>query len=259
MARMFGTDGVRGIANEKLNGELAFKLGQASAKVLTGAVHKARILIGMDTRISGDMLESALVAGICSAGAEADILGVIPTSAVAHLTRQYGADAGAMISASHNSFEYNGIKFFNGNGYKLADSIEDQIEELVKTGIGDGFAHRPDGGAQGAPEKCEGGICGVSRIHDQRAAGRAEDCFGLRQRLGIRHCAGSLFRKLGAEVFAYHYSPDGTNINDNCGSTHPKHLRLLVQEMGADVGLAFDGDADRMIAVDERGLPGRWG
>lgn len=131
---MFGTDGVRGVANDKLNCDLAYKLGQAAAVVLTSAVHKAKILIGRDTRISGDMLESALIAGICSAGAEADTLGVIPTSAVAHLTRHYGADAGAVISASHNSFEYNGIKFFNGQGYKLADMIEDEIERLVLSG-----------------------------------------------------------------------------------------------------------------------------
>ena len=203
MARMFGTDGVRGIANEKLNGELAFKLGQASAKVLTGAVHKARILIGMDTRISGDMLESALVAGICSAGAEADILGVIPTSAVAHLTRQYGADAGAMISASHNSFEYNGIKFFNGNGYKLADSIEDQIEELVKTGIGEDL---PTGLMVGRRVRLKNA---KEEYAEVLASTIKERLDGLKIVLDCANgsasvIAPSLFRKLGAEVFAYH-------------------------------------------------------
>ena len=132
--RMFGTDGVRGIANDTLTGELAYKLGQASAEVLTGEGHRAKILIGMDPRISAVMLEFAMVAGICSAGADACTLGVIPTSAVAHLTRFYEADAGVVISASHNSYEYNGIKIFNANGYKLADEIEDKIEELVKNG-----------------------------------------------------------------------------------------------------------------------------
>ena len=134
MGKLFGTDGVRGIANEKLSCMLAFQLGQAAAKVLTNEVHQAKILIGKDTRISGDMLESALIAGICSAGAEACTLGVIPTSAVAHLTRHYEADAGAVISASHNTVEYNGIKFFNNKGYKLADAIEEEIEKLVLEG-----------------------------------------------------------------------------------------------------------------------------
>ena len=125
MGRMFGTDGVRGVANTELTAELAYKLGRAGAYVLTEGTHKPKILVAKDTRISGDMLEAALVAGILSVGAEAIVIGVIPTPAVAHLTRQYGADAGVMISASHNPVEYNGIKFFNSNGYKLSDQLED--------------------------------------------------------------------------------------------------------------------------------------
>ena len=253
MARMFGTDGVRGIANERLNGELAFRLGQASARVLTSAVHKARILVGMDTRVSGDMLESALVAGICSAGAEADILGVIPTSAVAHLTRHYEADAGVMISASHNSFEYNGIKIFNGQGYKLADEIEDEIEKLVTSG--DVALDLPTGILVGRRVKLKKALDEYAdflcETTDLRLAGIkiVLDCANGSASV----IAPQVFERLGAEVYAYHDEPDGININDNCGSTHPGHLRQLVKELGADMGLAFDGDADRLIAVDNHG------
>ena len=180
MGRLFGTDGVRGIANEKLDCALAFKLGQAAAKVLTNEVHKAKILIGKDTRISGDMLESALIAGICSAGAEACTLGVIPTSAVAHLTRYYEADAGAVISASHNTVEYNGIKFFNAKGYKLADAIEDEIEKLVLGGIG---GELPTG--LGA-EKRAPGICGFPGRIQPGSAGWPQSRAGLRKRRFFR-------------------------------------------------------------------------
>ena len=135
MGRMFGTDGVRGIANTELTAKLAYNLGRAGAYVLTEGTHKPRILVAKDTRISGDMLESALVAGILSVGAEAIILGVVPTPAVAHLTREYNADAGVMISASHNPVEYNGIKFFDGKGYKLSDSLEDEIQRVIECGF----------------------------------------------------------------------------------------------------------------------------
>lgn len=251
MGRLFGTDGVRGIANEKLSCDLAFALGRAAATVLTSEVHKARILIGKDTRISGDMLESALIAGICSAGAEAATLGVIPTSAVAHLTRHYDADAGAVISASHNSFEYNGIKFFNGQGYKLADHIEDQIEALV---------------ASGPKKELPTGLNVGRRVNMKNARQEYTDFLwksgiplaGMKVVLDCANGAASaiapeVFGRLGATVYPYYDSPDGTNINDNCGSTKPNHLRMLVSELGADVGLAFDGDADRLIAVDEHG------
>ena len=252
MGRMFGTDGVRGIANAGLSGELAFKLGQASAEVLTGEVHRAKILIGMDTRISADMLEFAMVAGICSAGADACTLGVIPTSAVAHLTRYYEADAGVVISASHNSFEYNGIKIFNRDGYKLADEIEDQIEHIVKNGSQKTL---PTGLGVGRRVKLKNGIEEYIKF---LSGTTAESLSGLKIALDCVNGAASMvapevFRRLGAEVICFYNSPDGTNINDNCGSTHPENLSRLVSEMGADIGLAFDGDADRLIAIDEFG------
>jgi phosphoglucosamine mutase len=254
MGRLFGTDGVRGLANEKLTCELAYKLGQAGAYVLTNEVHKAKILIGKDTRISGDMLESALIAGICSVGAEAMIAGVIPTPAIAHLTRNYGADAGVMISASHNTVEYNGIKFFSSKGYKLQDEIEERIESIIidetesfelPTGINVGRKVV----IKNASEEYR------DFLHystDQRFRGLKVilDC----AHGAASHIAPSVFRRLGAEIIPYYNTPDGTNINDNCGSTHPNTLATLVQELGADIGLAFDGDADRLIAVDERGV-----
>ena len=254
MARLFGTDGVRGVANETLTCDLAYKLGLACAFVLTNEVHKARIVIGKDTRISGDMLESALVSGICSAGADAVCLGVVPTSAVAYLTRYYGADAGVVISASHNTVEYNGIKFFNSNGYKLADEIEDQIEDIVKnkmnqlslpTGIKVGTKHTLENAA-------EDYISYLISTADM-------DLSGLKVALDCANGAAStiapqVFERLGAKVSPYYNQPDGTNINDHCGSTHPMGLTGIVKEIGADIGLAFDGDADRLIAVDENGV-----
>ncbi len=254
MGRLFGTDGVRGVANEKLTCELAFKLGQAGATVLTNEVHKAKILIGKDTRISGDMLESALIAGICSVGAEAMIAGVIPTPAIAHLTREYGADAGVMISASHNTVEYNGIKFFSKEGFKLPDELEEKIERIIldeydsiKLPMGVSLGRKVM--LKNASEEYRDFLHTTT---DQRFR-------GLKVILDCAHGAAShiapyVFRRFGAEVVAYYNSPDGTNINDLCGSTHPEALAAFVQEEGADIGLAFDGDADRLIAVDERGV-----
>ncbi len=254
MGRLFGTDGVRGIANEKLSCELAFKLGQAGAYVLTSSVHKARILIGRDTRISGDMLESALVAGICSVGAEAVVAGVIPTSGVAFLTRDYGADAGIVISASHNTAEYNGIKFFSSDGKKLPDEIEDRIEAIIldgseliehKTGVNVG--------------RRVGALNALAEYKEFLLGTTDTNLRGLKIVLDCAHGAASVvgpraFQELGATVVPYYNTPDGTNINDNCGSTHPQKLTQLVTELGADMGFAFDGDADRLIAVDEHGV-----
>lgn len=253
MGRLFGTDGVRGLANSELTGKLAFELGQAGAYVLTMAKHKPRILIGRDTRISGDMLEAALIAGICSVGAEAIVAGVIPTPAVAYLTRHYGADAGVVISASHNSMEYNGIKFFDKNGYKLPDELENRIESIIL----DKAETMP------APIGVEVGrrvrIRNAVRDYVEFLKGTVDtDLDGLKIVLDCANgaayeAAPMVLGSLGAEVITTYHTPDGTNINDYCGSTHPEKLQSLVLETGADVGLAFDGDADRLIAVSELG------
>ena len=253
MARLFGTDGVRGVANEKLTCELAYKLGQAGAYCLTNAVHKARILIGKDTRISGDMLESAMIAGICSVGAEAVVAGVMPTPAIAFLTRHFETDAGVMISASHNTVEYNGIKFFNSKGYKLADEIEDRIESIIVNGSEE--INLPTGISVGRKVP----IAKALEDYVEHLASSTDISLeGIKVVLDCANGAASqaapeVFKRLGATVYPMYNDPDGTNINDNCGSTHPTNLARKVAEMGADVGLAFDGDSDRLIAVDSHG------
>ena len=254
MARLFGTDGVRGIANTELSCELAFRLGQASAYVLASDVHRPTILVGRDTRLSGEMLESALVAGICSVGARAVLVEVLPTPAIAYLTRFYEADAGAVISASHNTVEYNGIKFFDKNGYKLPDAIEDRIEEIVTGGMPTDF-EMPIGERVGRPVRQRNAtrryVDFVKETTNVRLDGLhvVLDC----AQGASYEVAPMVFKELGAKVSCYYHEPDGTNINDNCGSTHPRRLCELVRELGADVGFAFDGDADRLMAVDERG------
>ncbi|NLX69690.1 MAG: phosphoglucosamine mutase [Clostridiales bacterium] len=253
MSRLFGTDGVRGIANKDLTFELAFKLGQAGAYILSKNKDKPRILIGKDTRASGDMLESALVAGICCAGGEALLAGIVTTPAVSYLTRHYGVDAGVVISASHNSMEYNGIKFFDGRGYKLPDEIEDEIEAVIR----ENNAEIP------APTGPEIGrkVCAPNAVQDYISFLRNTidvELSGLKIALDCANGAAYkiaplVFSQLGAEVHTIHNTPDGININENCGSTHPEQLQEFVVKIGADVGLAFDGDADRLIAVDETG------
>lgn len=254
MGRLFGTDGVRGVANQELTAELAYKLGRAGAYVLTSETnHIPRILVGMDTRISGYMLKSALIAGICSVGAEAVDVGVVPTAAIAYLTRCYSADAGVVISASHNPFEFNGIKFFNGKGYKLSDSIEDRIEKIIKEGAEE--IPRPVGeniGRLSIKERAaEDYVLFLKSISDV-------DFKGLKVALDCANGAAykvapEALRRLGAEVHIINDAPNGININMNCGSTHCDGIRQFVLETGADVGLSFDGDADRLIAVDEKG------
>jgi phosphoglucosamine mutase len=254
MARLFGTDGVRGVANEELTPQLAMQLGQAGAYVLTKEnAHKPTIMVGCDTRISGDMLANALMAGVCSVGANAVYVGVVPTPAVAYLTKKYKVDAGVVISASHNPVEFNGIKFFDGNGYELPDAMEDEIEALIKSDM-NGIKF-PTGS-------------GVGKIK-YRTDAREEyinhaiqsvpiDLSGMKI---VVDCAeGASFytsvealKELGAEVVAIHNNPDGTNINANCGSTHMEELQARVVYEKAQVGLAFDGDADRLLAVDENG------
>lgn len=253
MGRIFGTDGVRGIANKELTAETAYDLGKAGAYVLTEGTHKPKILVGMDTRISGDMLESALVAGILSVGAEAVCVGVIPTPAVAFLTRKYGADAGVVISASHNPVEYNGIKFFNSQGYKLKDELEDRIQNVIESNF------------EGVPMPT-GGDLGRKTIEDGAVEDYIEfakstidiDLKGLKVALDCANGASYItsvqtFRQLGAEVVVINNDPDGVNINKKCGSTHPEELMDYVVKKGCDLGLAFDGDADRCLAVDEKG------
>lgn len=253
MARMFGTDGVRGIANETLTCELAFKLGQAGALVLASDVHRPTILVGRDTRISGEMLEAALVAGICSVGARAVLVDVLPTPAIAYLTRYYEADAGVVISASHNTVEYNGIKFFDKNGHKLPDALEDKMEEIIINGVGD--FQMPIGAKVGRPVRQRNALRRYIDYVKETTAVRFDglhivvDC----AQGASYQVAPIALEELGATVSIYYHEPDGTNINENCGSTHPERLCELVRELGADIGLAFDGDADRLICVNERG------
>lgn len=253
MGRMFGTDGVRGIANSELTPELAFQLGKAGALVLTKGAHKPKILVAKDTRISGDLLESAMVAGILSVGAEAVLLGVVPTPAVAYLVREYDADAGVMISASHNPVEFNGIKFFNREGLKLSDTLEDEIQKLIE-GKFEGVSV-PTGKDIGHVSRAEN----ATKDYVEFAVNTLEgDLSGLKIALDCANGASYLaaseaFEKLGAEVFVIHHEPNGVNINEKCGSTHPEDLMKFVVEKGCDLGLAFDGDSDRCLAVNEKG------
>ncbi|ADL53342.1 phosphoglucosamine mutase [Clostridium cellulovorans] len=253
MSRLFGTDGVRGIANSELSSELAYKLGRAGAYVLTEGTHKPKIIVGMDTRISCDMLEAALVSGILSVGAEAICIGVIPTPAVAYLTRKYNADAGVVISASHNPVEFNGIKFFNSNGYKLSDEIEDKIQAIIENGMDE--IQSPVGSQIGRKivnDKAEEDYIKYIKNTidgDLKGIKVALDCANG----AASHVAVQAFRELGAEVVVINNTPDGLNINDNCGSTHPEELFAYVTRKKCNLGLAFDGDADRCLAVDEYG------
>lgn len=250
---MFGTDGVRGIANQDLSAELAFQLGRATAYVLARDRRRPPILVGRDTRISGDMLEAALTAGFLSTGADVLLAGVVPTPAVAFLTRNMGAAAGVMISASHNPVADNGIKLFGPDGYKLPDAVENEIEQLM---LGD---TNPIDYPTGAD---------VGRGYKMNQAGKEylRHVSGImRVRLdGIKivvDCANGsasnftpvVLSELGAEVVRVNCQPNGLNINVNCGSLSPEALQRAVLEHGAQVGLAHDGDADRMIAVDEKG------
>ena len=255
MGRLFGTDGVRGLANTELTVELAFKLGQAGAYVLAGeSKHKPKIIIGKDTRISGDMLESALAAGICSVGAEVVSVGIIPTPAVAYLTRLYNADAGIVISASHNPMEYNGIKFFNSKGFKLADEIEDKIESIILDSKEE--ISLASGADIGRITVCK------DAVNDYKSFAKSTittDFKGMKIAIDCANGASSytsrsVLEELGAEVYVINDTPDGTNINKNCGSTHIEQISEYVRTVGADVGLAFDGDADRVLAVDENGV-----
>ena len=256
MARLFGTDGVRGEANTKLPPELAYRMGRA-ATIYFGQHSEGapQILIGRDTRISGEMLEAALVAGICSAGGNVILAGVIPTPAVAYLAKKLHAAAGIVISASHNPFQDNGIKFFGGDGYKLPDKVEDEIEKIVRDIEAQKFFSRPIGEEVGRIERrqnlLEDYISFVMNTTSERFDGMkiVLDCAN-----GAAYKAmPTVLERLGANLILLGDRPNGININDYCGSTHMENLRLEVLKNRADIGIAHDGDADRCLCIDERG------
>ena len=254
MGKLFGTDGIRGIVGENLNAELAYRVGQAVTMVLFEEKGEMPLVtIGMDTRVSSDMLEGALIAGITSVGGDVMPLGTIPTPAVAYLTVKVGADAGIVISASHNPFEHNGIKVFNGQGYKLSDMLENRVEDKILSG-------------ESMPIK-KGGEIG-KRIHGMKTlkyeyikhltATIQDDLSGLRVLIDCANGAAAatapdLFSNFEIEADFIHRKPNGVNINDRCGSTHLKSLAAMVTAGGYDLGIAFDGDADRCLMIDEQG------
>lgn len=256
MARLFGTDGVRGEANTKLPPELAYRMGRA-ATIYFGQHSEGtpQILIGRDTRISGEMLEAALVAGICSAGGNVILAGVIPTPAVAYLSKKLHTVAGIVISASHNPFPDNGIKFFGGDGYKLPDKVEDEIEQIVHDIETNKSFERPIGENVGHIERrqnlLEDYISFVMNTTSERFDGMkiVLDCAnGAAYRV-----MPTVLERLGANLILLGDRPNGININDCCGSTHMENLRLEVLKNRADIGIAHDGDADRCLCIDERG------
>ena len=254
MARLFGTDGVRGVANVELTPELAFKLGFAAATYFGREVSNPKLIIGRDTRRSGQMLECALCAGICAAGGNAHILGVMPTPAVSFLTSVVGANAGVVISASHNPFEDNGIKFFSQTGHKLPDAVEDEIAEIVAAPIDYTKTVRGSSVGQVIYEH------GMAELYIKHVISTAYTKLdGLKVVMDCSNGANSeiapiILRSLGAEVVTIFNEPNGTNINNGCGSTHLEALQKKVVEVGANVGIANDGDADRCLAVDENGV-----
>ncbi|MFX3636054.1 MAG: phosphoglucosamine mutase [Candidatus Pristimantibacillus sp.] len=253
MGKYFGTDGVRGVANQELTPELAYKIGRSGGYVLTGQADKPKVVIGLDTRISGPMLEAALIAGLLSIGASVVRLGVVSTPAVAYITRELKADAGVMISASHNPVEDNGIKFFGGDGFKLSDETELEIERLIDKEVDE--LPRPVGGDIGTVTDDEDA---KYRFLEYLKTTISADFSGLKIVLDCANgsayeLAPKVFRELGADIITVGAEPDGRNINAGVGSTHPEYLREKVLEHGADLGLSFDGDADRLIAIDDKG------
>ncbi|MCP3763327.1 phosphoglucosamine mutase [Domibacillus sp. A3M-37] len=253
MGKYFGTDGVRGVANAELTPELAFKLGRFGGYVLTKDAERPKVLIGRDTRISGPMLEGALVAGLLSIGAEVMRLGVISTPGVAYLTKAMDAQAGVMISASHNPVQDNGIKFFGSDGFKLSDEQEAEIEALLDQA--EDTLPRPSGADLGSlNDYFEGGQKYLQYLKQSVD----EDFDGIHVALDCAHGATSslaahLFADLEADISTMGASPNGLNINEGVGSTHPEKLAQFVKDKEADLGLAFDGDGDRLIAIDEKG------
>ncbi|MFL6530337.1 MAG: phosphoglucosamine mutase [Chthoniobacterales bacterium] len=261
--KLFGTDGVRGVANvEPVTAETALKLGRAAAHVFTQLNPRTlpegtrpKIVLGKDTRLSGYMLENALVAGITSLGVDVLVIGPLPTPGVAYITRSLRADAGIVLSASHNSYEDNGIKFFRHDGYKLDDQIEDQIERLVFTGEIDNV--RPTAGKIGRATRIDDAL-GRYVEFAKTSFPRNMSLEKMRVAVDVANGAGykstpCILRELGADIFVFHNEPNGTNINEKCGSTHPEEIQRLVRQTGAEVGLANDGDADRVLLCDENG------
>ncbi len=254
--KLFGTDGVRGVANEHpMTAEVALKLGRAIAHISKRGAHRHKIIIGKDTRISGYMLEFAIASGVCSFGVDVRLTGPLPTPAIAFLTKTMRCDAGIMLSASHNPFQDNGIKFFGPDGFKLADEIEAEIESLLDSGEIDSI--RPTATEIGKTLKMEDARGRyVQFVKTTFDGGRSLDGLKL-----VVDCANGaaykvapqVFEELGANVITMYDNPNGRNINENCGAVHPKRLRQAVIEHGADAGIALDGDADRVILVDELG------
>ncbi len=255
MGRLFGTDGARGVANTELTCELSMQIGRAAAMVLTKSLNgrKPKVLIGLDTRASSQMLENAITAGLCSVGANVLKLGVVPTPAVAYLVKEYGYDAGIMISASHNPCEYNGIKIFQSNGYKLPDALENEIEAIILDNATE--IPTPVGGGVGnARRKADA----INDYIEHLLSATNMSFKGYKIALDCANGSSSIsaeevFTRLGAEVIVINAEPDGVNINKDCGSTHLEGLQRTVVENGCDLGFAFDGDADRMLAVDHTG------
>ena len=254
MGRLFGTDGARGVANSELTCELAMKIGRSAAMVLTeSCAHKPKVLIGMDTRASSHMLAAAIGAGLCSVGADVLIIDVVPTPAVAFLVKEYDYDAGVMISASHNPCEYNGIKIFQGNGYKLPDELENEIEEIIldETKVPPVVLGGDVGKISFSSKAVDDYIFHLAMTADGDFKGMkiALDCANGSASVTAR----ALFTRLGAKCCIINETPNGTNINENCGSTHLEQLQKFVVENKCDIGFAFDGDADRLLVVDENG------
>ena len=252
MGRLFGTDGIRGIANSFLTCELALKVGRAAGSVLSdGSRRRLLFCVGSDTRISSDMLSFSIASGLCSVGADVIILGVVPTPAVAYLVGKYKADAGIMISASHNPAEYNGIKIFSGDGYKIPDALEEQIESLVLDGEEQALSGTDIGKVTYASNAVKDYVDHLKStvMNSLEGLNIAVDCANGSASVS----AERLFTELGANADILHSRPDGININCDCGSTHIERLREYVLNNKLDAGVAYDGDADRCICVDDRG------
>ena len=256
MGKLFGTDGIRGVANQyPMTPEMAVTIGRAVAAIFKGDDKQSKIVIGKDTRISGDMLEYALISGICSMGVDAYLTGVLPTPGVAFMTSSIGANAGIVISASHNPYYDNGIKIFKVNGYKLSDEEESQIEKLV---FNQSIA-LPSKSVRdtGRVYKIDDAVMAYGNFLKQTVS--ESFCFkGIKIVMDCSNgatfeVAPAIFTQFGAKVTTLSVTPNGKNINDNCGSQHPENLKKIILKNGAHIGLAFDGDGDRLIAVDEKG------